>query len=500
LTTPSRDPTATSFRPRLRAHLRLEQDRLDDRLLDRSVHLKDAAAALAPLLDGATEWLDIRSTLVELGHAPEAVDNALRRLLFLHAIEGAGDATVAKLERLLRGEETVPTSILEGARFGCQGSGACCQGYAFGPLTDADVATLDALDLAAVFPNVEPPYVETDEGGRYLRRDGDRRCVFLNGERRCGLHAAFGSDAKPGFCRLFPLDSFGTIEGIRVVDRGTCASFAVSARVGLPLVDDLPRVRPLLPPPVLHHPLVLVGEWAWDYAVMLRFTTAATTLVKRNLGTASETLMAIGRCLDALMEATAQCPLEPGQPDAVVSAVLASDATSWYRPADSDAAIAGTHAMSDLLRALGVAFTEAIDGGDTHPLAARDLAALLEHTATAITADVLPATAPAANAGVDEALRISMRQQLFGRQFLVGGHANAGLVRIAVIQLLALAGARIEAGARALTAADLNRGHVLATRAFESGKVDAVLVAHEPRWRVLLDGLARAAQRTIVVH
>jgi hypothetical protein len=106
---------------------------------------------------------------------------------------------------------------------------------------------------------------------------------------------------------------------------------------------------------------------------------------------------------------------------------------------------------------------------------------LIEHTAAALAADTSPPAAIAADAGVDEALRISMRQQLFGRHFLVGGHASAGLVRIAVIQLLALAGARIEAGARALTAADLNRGHVLATRAFESGKFDAVLVEHEPR-------------------
>jgi Fe-S-cluster containining protein len=476
--------------------MRLAQDRLDDELLDRSLTLEGAVAVLAPLLDGGTEWLLIRNTLVEQGLAPDDVDNALRRLLFLHAVEGAGDATVSKLERLLRGEETVPTSILEGARFGCQGSGACCQGYAFGPLTDADVAKLDALDLATAFPDLAPPYVEANEGGRYLRRDGDR-CVFLTDDRRCGLHAVFGSDAKPGFCRLFPLDSFATIEGIRVVDRGTCATFAVSARVGLPLVDDLPRVRPLLPPPVLYHPVVLVGEWAWDYALLLRFTTAATTLVKRNLGTASSTLMAIARCLDALMEATAQCPLEPGQPDAAVNAVLAIDGASWYRSAGSDAAIAGTRAMSDLLRALGVALTE---GGDAHALAARDLAVLIEHTAAALAADTSPPAAIAADAGVDEALRISMRQQLFGRHFLVGGHASAGLVRIAVIQLLALAGARIEAGARALTAADLNRGHVLATRAFESGKFDAVLVEHEPRWRVLLDGLAHAAQRTIVVH
>jgi Fe-S-cluster containining protein len=470
--------------------MRLEQGRLEDGLLDRSLLLEGAAAALAPMLDGTAEWSLIRTTLVELGHAPEAVDNALRRLLLIHAVEGAGDALVAKLERVLRREETLPISILEGARFGCQGSGACCQSYAFGPLTDDDVAALDALDLAAAFPHVAPPYVETNEGGRYLRRDGDR-CVFLTAQRRCGLHAAFGSEAKPGFCRLFPLESFATIEGIRVVDRGTCATFAVSARAGLPLVDDLPRVRPLLHPPVLHHPVVLVKEWAWDYGLFLRFTTAATTMIKRNLGTASETLMAIGRCLDALTEATAQCPLGPGQPDAIVSAVLAVDGTSWYRAPSSDAAIAGARAISELLRALGEAMTEAADRGQTHALAAREL---IEHTAAAVTADTLPARAVAADAGVDEALRISMRQQLFGRHILVGGHASAGLMRIAVIQLLALAGARLQAGQRALGAADLNRGHVLAARAFESGRLDAVLVEHEPRWRVLLDGLARAAQ------
>ncbi len=481
----------TSYRPRLRAHMRVEQDRLEDGLLHRSLLLEGAAAALAPLLDGATEWSSTRTALVELGHAGDAVDNALRRLFFLHAVEGAGDAMVATLERVLRGEYALPTSILEGARFGCQGSGACCQGYAFGPLSDADVAGLDALDLAAAFPHVVLPYVETNDVGRFLRHDGDR-CVFLTAERRCGLHAAFGSDAKPGFCRLFPLESFATIEGIRVVDRGTCATFAVSARVGLPLVDDLPRVRPLLPPPVLHHPVVLLEEWGWDYGIFLRFTTAATTLVKRNLGTASETLMAIGRCLDALVDATAQCPLEPGQPDAIVSAVLAIDGASWYRTPSTEAAVAGTHAFGELLRALGITLTEAIERGQTNVSEARELAVLIEHTAAAVVAE--PAPAMTADPAIDEALRISMRQQLFGRHVLVGGHASAGLVRIAVIQLLALAGARIGAGERALTAADLNRGHVLATRGFESGRLDAVLVEHEPRWRVLLDGLARAAQ------
>lgn len=475
----------TSYRPRLRAHVKIEQGRLEDGLLERSYPLEHAAAAVAPLLDGVSEWSEIRAN-----HGAEAADAGLRRLLLLHAVEGAGDAMFAKLERVVRREETVPTSILEGARFGCQGSGACCQGYAFGPLTDADVAGLEALDLAAAFPQVEAPYVEAKEGGRYLRRNGDR-CVFLDEDRRCGLHAAFGAEAKPGFCRLFPLDSFGTVEGIRVVDRGTCATFAVSARVGLPLVDDLVRVRPLLPPAVLHHPVAMVDGWAWDYGIFLRFTTAATTLVRRKLGTASETLMAIGRCLDALAVATARCPIEPGQPDAIVGAVLAINGASWYRAPREEAVVAGTRAIGELLGALRAA----IDGGQTGTAVSRmrELAVLLEQAEGAIAADGRSSTM-AADAEVDEVLRLSMRQQLFGRSALVRGHAGAGLVRIAVIQLVALAGARIDAGGRAITAADLNRGHVLAARGLEAGKLDEVLVEHGVRWRVVLDGLARAAR------
>ncbi len=470
--------------------MRLEDDVLADELLQRHVVLEGVIAALVPMLDGATEWPLARQALLDLGHAPHAVDDSLRRLLLLHHIEGAGDALVARLERVLRGDDSLPTSILEGARFACQGSGGCCQGYAFGPLTDADVAGLDALDVASAFPHLEPPYLESNEGGRFLRRDDDR-CIFLTGERRCGLHAAFGADAKPGFCRLFPLDSFATIEGLRLVDRGTCASFGVSARTGLPLVDDLPRVRPLLRAPALHHPYVIVGHLAWDYGVFLRFTTASTTLIKRNLHNASETLAAVGHLLAALIDATAQCPLEPGQPDATVTSVLAIDATSWYRPAPT----AGTHALVELLYALVDALHLAVDGDKIRVAQARELGALLAQTADALATDSPTATSTAVD--VDDALRISMRQQLFGRHVLVGGHATAGLVRIAVVQLVALAAARFAAGNRVLTAADLNRGHALAMRVFETGRLDAVFVEHEPRWRVILDSVPRAAQLVV---
>ncbi len=486
-----------SYRPRLRPHLHLEGAHLADWMQHRTYPLAGAAAALAPRLDGNAEWTELRASLIADGHADHDVDAALRRLYLLHAVEGAGDELSAKLVRVLHREEAVPTSILEGARFGCQGSGGCCQGYAFGPLADADVARLDQLDLAAAFPHLQPPYVETHPAGSYLRRDGDR-CIFLAGDQRCGLHAAFGADAKPGFCRLYPLDSFATIEGIRVVDRGTCATFGVSARVGLPLVDDLARIRPLLDPPMLHHPLASVDGWSWDHGLFLRFTTAATSLVRRNRGTAGETLFAIGRLLDALTRAVTSCPLEPGQPDDVVTAVLARADEAWYQAPEADPAARGALTLATLLGELAAVAYAAVADGPARALATRlgQFAELATHGAATIdrlAPPVDPRPAPAASApDVDVALRLSLRQQLFGRQVLVGGHAGAGLVRIGVIQLLALVGARRSAGPRALVAADLSHGHMLATRCLQAGALDRVLVDHEPRWRELLAEVRRA--------
>lgn len=480
------------YRPRLRAHLRVEGDQLADDLLKRSYPLVGAMAAVVPRLDGETAWDDVQAAVVAGGATADDAGEALRRLFVLHAIEGAGDAMVAKLGRVLRREESVPTSILEGARFACQGSGACCQGYAFGPLTDADVARLEALDLAAAFPAVAAPYYETHAAGRYLRRDGER-CVFLGADQRCGIHAAFGADAKPGFCRLYPLDSFGTVEGIRIVDRGTCATFGVSARTGLPLVDDLERVRPLLAAPALHHPVVLVDEWAWDYGLFLRFTTAATTMVRANRAPAAETLHAIGRLLDALALATARCPLAPGQPDAIVGSILALPDTAWYRPSRREAD--GVRALVELLRALSETVTAALARNLIGSAAARvrSFSLLVDHTADTLD-DGPGAPPPPPAADVDEALRLSLRQQLFGRHLIVNNHAGAGLARIAIIQLLALAAARLDAGPRPLTAADLSRGHMLTTRAFGSTMLDDTLAAHDPRWRLLLDGLPAAAR------
>ena len=484
-----------AYRPKLRAHLHLEDGRLADWLLHRSISLDGAAAAVAAHLDGAHAWPDVRAALVEGGHEPDDVDAALRGFMVMHATEGAGDALVTRLERVLAKEEQVPTSILEGARFECQGSGGCCQGYMFGPLDDADVARLEALDLATAFPHVEAPYLEVDpERGRFLKRDGDR-CVFLGEDRRCGIHARFGAEAKPGFCRLYPLDTFATIEGIRVVDRGTCATFGVSSRKGLPLFDDLPRVRPLMPPSTLHHPPVVVDGWAWDYGLYLRFTSAACELVRRRLGTATATFAAIARMLGALTDAVMACPLAPGEPDATVTAVLETAPEAWYEaPSPVEATIALRRAIS-LVHEIAPAMFAAAEQGTAEASVARFRAlaelferadsALVRHDGTLVPVEYGP--------DVDEALRLSLRQQLFGRHVLLGGHAGSGLVRIGLIHLIALTGARVDAGDRPITAADLSRAHMLATRVLHTGSVDMLFVDHEPRWRQVCEGIAVAA-------
>lgn len=481
--------TVSSYHPRLRAHLQLVEGELVDGLLQRELTLEGTAAALAARLDGATDWPTLQAALVADGHDADEVDAALRSFYRLHLVEGAGDDAMARLEHMIRSDEPVSTTVLAGARFGCQGSGGCCQGYSFGPLADDDVAMLDRLDLAAAFPALAPPYLEDREDAPYLRTV-DGRCVFLAGDRRCGLHAAFGAEAKPGFCRLYPIEGFATVDGVRVVDRGTCATFGVSARSGLPIVDDLDRLRPLLGRFVLHHPMALVDGEGWDYGLFLRFTAAADDLVTQRRGTATETLHALGRCLDALATVVATCPLEPGQPDAYVDSVLAIAPESWYRTARPEASARGVDAVVELLGQLAAEVTVAVEEGRARASTERCRAFV------ALVADTIVDLAEGApeparcEPDVDDALRSSLQQQLFGRRVLVDGHAGAGLVRLGLIQLLALSAARTDAGDRPLAARDLSRGHMLAVRAFETSVLDEVLGEHDPAWRLLLDGLA----------
>jgi hypothetical protein len=89
-------------------------------------------------------------------------------------------------------------------------------------------------------------------------------------------------------------------------------------------------------------------------------------------------------------------------------------------------------------------------------------------------------------------VNLGVRQQLFGSGALVGGQLYPALLRLAVVQILALTGARLRAHddrrSRA-RADDLSWGHMLALRVLSRSDAEAVLLARGDRAPELLESL-----------
>lgn len=110
------------------------------------------------------------------------------------------------------------------ARWDCHGCGDCCRGYELGPVEPSVIADLTARGVAAAWPPAgqQPWHVERtlpDGTTRTVLAHIDGHCVFLRDDGRCAVHALYGAEAKPGFCRLYPLrlvvDPLGTVATIR---------------------------------------------------------------------------------------------------------------------------------------------------------------------------------------------------------------------------------------------------------------------------------------------
>lgn len=95
-------------------------------------------------------------------------------------------------------------------RHSCTGCGACCTGTDLGPLSDEDVARIQAVDWSPHLPPEVTPdqwIVEVElRGGGVTRLLGRRqdRCVFLRDDNKCTIHAVAGAAEKPLMCRQFP--------------------------------------------------------------------------------------------------------------------------------------------------------------------------------------------------------------------------------------------------------------------------------------------------------
>jgi hypothetical protein len=509
------------YRPRMRADLERElgpdgaPGQLHDPLVNRDVTLGPVANAVARRLDGSRSVDDVAA---DLGRPRAAVEDSVRTLSHLNLVEGAGAVIAEHVGRVRRGELSAPYLHLDGTRFGCQGSGNCCQNYTLGPLDPADLALLESLPIREHFPHLgDGPYWEWREfaaiGRRaYLKTVSDA-CVFLEG-CHCGLHTRFGSEMKPGMCRFYPYEELITAAGRQIYDGGGCSQYSFSARSGPLLADELPRILPLLPPQSLHHPIVILDEGLpVDYGYIQPLLRAAVDEVAAAHAGAPESLRAVARRARALAGALRRSPLGPDEPGATVAAVVAQPAQPFYA-ASSEAPTAGAAAIAEVAAALLGSVTLPI--AEAHARArdyysAKQARALVEilhliHVVAAQVADPaveLPdyyreiGAITVDDPDLDDVLRRSLRQTLHGERILIRDELPAGLLGCGMLQLVALFGARMEAareGRSAAVAADLNRGHMLATRALYRTANDKVVRAHAPLTWTALEALPALAR------
>ncbi len=468
---------ASPFAPRLRADLIVEPGPegvvITDPLLRRRLDL-GAIADVVARLDGRPA-----EALVADG---ARVEQVVRTLLLLHMLDGAGEADRARLRRAQQGEP-LPLVTLPGARFGCQGSGGCCRNYIFGPLTDADVARVEALDLSP-FPLGAAQFYEAHprpdgRADRYLRTTDAGACVFLEAGQRCGLHARYGGQSKPGFCQLFPIVAWQTVTGLRVYDGGECVSFPTSAANGPTIEAAWEEVRKLLPPPGLSHPLVHLAPGApCDLAWFLPVLDGLVARVDDRAHPA-DTLRALGATLAAAIDALRRCPIAEDGPTAVLTEVLGARTVVPAPTREAE----GRAAVAELTRALAEIFAAPL-GGRAPPFTREIVTALLRVHDAAAGGEPLPPEDPATRA----LWALAFRQRLFGQRALVDGRPRAALLRLCLDWLVARA---TPAGPNSGFGAGERAGHVLAARRLDMPwqPVHRLLVRAEAALEPVLDAL-----------
>jgi Fe-S-cluster containining protein len=146
--------------------------------------------------------------------------------------------------------------IPKDARWACRSCAACCHGFDYGPVEEATIERLRQLDVAAHWA----PAAEVDAWATQRRsQDGrmgwflthvDGHCVFLQPDNLCAIHAKFGPEAKPGFCREFPYYLVEDPKGWTAVVRPDCEGWVESFVDGPSIASEasemfgLPRVVP----------------------------------------------------------------------------------------------------------------------------------------------------------------------------------------------------------------------------------------------------------------
>jgi Fe-S-cluster containining protein len=493
------------FRPRLRNEVSNHRTELCDGLTGAAYPLNELARQIVDVIDGQLTFIELLPKVVRGGAIdPAQVERELRQLLLLGLLEGTCGSFRDQLERIRTGER-LPPLVLEGSRFGCQGSGACCRGYVFGPVSEQEKVRIESLDPRKALPQLglKPLFVAAGSSSgkpTYQLATSNEACVFLEHGSRCGLHRAFGPAAKPALCQLYPLAAVATIAGLKVYDRGECATFAVSTKTGEFLGETIPKIRALVNQD-LYHPTATLDEfWRCDYGAILALARRLDD--EARLNPPLQALHVIGRVTRGFILSLTQCPIETGQPEAVIAAMLSHPASEFRTP---DAAVAanasiGLSRLSNLSWALGeqLAPTENLASAFTE--SASVLSEICEDVLNQrpMSERAKAATAVVMGSEVEQPLTLSLRHMLFGRELLLDDHLSPGLLRMALVLLLAMAGARLRAldeGAGAVSARHLSFSHMVTKRKLNRpGPYMLLRASGEQAWPIL-DALPLLARK-----
>ena len=140
-----------------------------------------------------------------------------------------------------------PIETLADARWSCSQCGFCCTFVTLGPVEPQIIAGLKARAVERDWAPAASGWHETRGGEAYLRRV-DGGCVFLRPDKRCAVHDLYGAEAKPGFCRAFPLHAVETRESVSVVVRADCSGVHETLKSGQPLTEQVEALLALESP------------------------------------------------------------------------------------------------------------------------------------------------------------------------------------------------------------------------------------------------------------
>ena len=141
--------------------------------------------------------------------------------------------------------------FLQDGKWSCRSCGECCKGFSFGPIEPEIIQGLIDKQIEKHWqPAVDGWYVQKPQTGEYFFQHRNMHCVFLRPDNLCAIHAEFGSEAKPWFCREYPFHAIKEPRGVAIRVREDCGGFHKSFQSGEPLaeqIDDillLPRLFP----------------------------------------------------------------------------------------------------------------------------------------------------------------------------------------------------------------------------------------------------------------